>query len=255
MKELLLNELKTNNQRIFDTGHSQGLTDVIEKQEAFLTDKPQSHYDAFWDIFQNNGARVNYANAFGGEGWTDKLFKPKYDILPTDAYMMFRSSSITDLVNLPVKLDFSNATNFQYMFQWAKTRYIGNMDMQKATNVSGMFSYCYYLKKINKLIFKEDGTQKISSDMFTSCPALTDIIIEGVIGTNGFNMQWSTKLSKTSIESIINALSATTSGLTVTFSKTAVNNAFGINIDDESTYTDEWNTLRNSKSNWTFAYN
>ena len=61
-------------------------------------------------------------------------------------------------------------------------------------------------------------------------------------------------LNKASIVSVINALSATTSSKTVTFKKTAINSAFGINIDNESTYTTEWNTLRGSKSNWNFSF-
>ena len=90
--------------------------------------------------------------------------------------------------------------------------------------------------------------------MFTNCFQLQNLTIEGIIGQNGFNVQWSTKLSKASITSIINALSETTSGLTVTLSKTAVNNAFETSAGaaDGST-SEEWTTLEGTKTNWTIS--
>ena len=76
---------------------------------------------------------------------------------------------------------------------------------------------------------------------FIQCNALENLTIDGTIGQNNFNLKDSTKLSKASIESVIDALSTTTSGLTVTFSKTAVDNAFTA---------DEWAALKATKSNW-----
>jgi hypothetical protein len=66
---------------------------------------------------------------------------------------------------------------------------------------------------------------------------------------------WSTSLSKESITSIINALSDSTSGFSVTFSKQAVDNAFGYVIDDyewfDGTNSAEWKALVATKPNWT----
>jgi hypothetical protein len=66
----------------------------------------------------------------------------------------------------------------------------------------------------------------------------------GTVSVSGLNLQWSTKLSKASITSIINCLSSTTSGLSITLSKTAVDNAFTA---------EEWAALENTKHNWTIA--
>ena len=108
------------------------------------------------------------------------------------------------------------------------------------------------MQRIRKLIITETTTFKIA---FTDCGALISIDeIEGAIGNN-LSLAWSTLLNKDSITNLINALSTNTTGLTITFSKTAVNNAFGIDIDDDSTWTFEWMALRDTKSNWTFAYN
>ena len=80
---------------------------------------------------------------------------------------------------------------------------------------------------------------------------LENIIFEGEIGKE-IDIQHSHKLTKASITSIINALSSTTSGLSVTLSKTAVNTAFetstGANNGSIST---EWSALVATKTNWT----
>lgn len=208
--------------------------------EAAFAAGNQSGYDVFWDTLQQNGSRTSYACAFGG--WVDAIFKPKYDIRPTDGYMMFRSTNIKDLKNLPVKLDFSNTINTQYMFLWASTQQLGELDLRSVGNqCDNMFSYTYNLHTIDKLILKDDGTQSLKENMFTEAIALRNVEIEGVIGKT-FSFKWSNKLSKSSITSIIAALSTATSGLSLTLSITAVGNAF----TDE-----EWATLVNTRPNWT----
>jgi hypothetical protein len=208
--------------------------------DAVFAAGSQSEYDFFWDTLQQNGTRVSYACAFGG--WVDALFQPKYDICPTDGYMMFRSTSIKDLKHLPVKLDFSRTSNTQYMFQWAITQQLGELDLRSMSNqCDNMFAYTYYLHTIDKLILKDDGNQILKDNMFTEATALQNITIEGVIGKK-FSFKWSTKLSKASIGSIVNALSTATSGLSLTLSLTAVNNAFS---------NEEWATLANTRPNWT----
>ena len=91
--------------------------------------------------------------------------------------------------------------------------------------------------------------------MFLGCSNLVHVIFENcVFEQNGFSVASSSKLDKDSIISIFNSLSTTTTNLTVTFNKTAINTAFGINVDDETTYTDEWKSLTESKKNWNIAY-
>jgi hypothetical protein len=218
------------------------LTTVAENMEKVYEAGRQAEYDAFWDTFQQNGKKTAYAVSFGS-GWTDEIFKPKYDIVPTDSYMMFRSTNITDLRNLPVKLDFSKSINMQYMFQWANTKYIGVIDTRNASRqLHQMFAYSRFIS-IDKLIIAEDSSHSSLSDMFTEATQLMDLTIEGCIWVN-FNIRWSTRLTRDSITSVVNALSGTTSGLTVTFSKTAVNTAFTTN---------EWDALVATKPNWSFS--
>lgn len=223
----------------------------------------QTEYDNFWDTYQNYGERTDYGNAFAGEGWTVENLKPKYNIIPTSTYMMFRASRLKiDLVeylkDLGITLDFSSAVNLQYVFGNSYFTHIGVFDTRKSTNTTVLdntFSNSPYLVTIDKIILKPNATKQFGNT-FTFCASLENIAFEGEINRDGLNLQWSTKLSKESITSVINALSTTTTGLTVTLSKTAVNNAFGINLDDVTTYPEgsEYYTLRHSKDNWTISY-
>ena len=216
----------------------------------------QAEYDQFWDKAQTNGSRVNYTCAFSGVLWNNETFCPKYDIKPTNAYNMFARCEITDLVSTLDKagavLDFSQNTNFDGMFLWSLIRNVGIIDARGSTSISNMCSYGSNLAKIQKIILKNDGSQA-APNAFTSCSNLTTLTIEGTIGQNGFDLHWS-PLDKASIQSVINALSTTTTGLTVTLSRAAVNTAFqtATGAMDGSTSA-EWLALVNTRSNWTIS--
>lgn len=225
------------------TGGTDALTldDMAENVPRVYEAGKEAEYDAFWDTFQQNGMRKNYANAFGGLGWTDALFKPKYDIQITDSYMMFRNTQVTDLSNLSVLLDFSKSINMQYMFQWATTKHIGVIDMSYiGDRTHGMLGYTYYLHTIDKIIVTERVI--FSSDAFMQANALSNVTFEGVIG-NSIDFQWC-PLTKESITNIIEHLSSTATGQTCTFKKTAKETAFTA---------DEWEALIADKTNWTFS--
>ena len=225
-------------QKGYDQGYREGeMAGWIEGEEAGR----KAEYDRFWDTYQQNGKRTNYANAFGGLGWTDALFKPKYDIQITDSYMMFRNTRVTDLSNLSVLLDFSKSINMQYMFQWATTKHIGVVDMSyMAGQTHSMFGYTDSLHTIDKIIVTERVI--FSSDAFMEAQVLANITFEGVIGSS-INFQWC-PLTKASITNIVEHLSATATGQTATFKKTA----------KEAAFTDtEWAALIADKTNWTFS--
>ena len=228
------------------------LTTIAENEQKVYETGKKDQYDEFWDVIQSNGNRTNYIGAFCL--WDKSIFKPKYDILPKDASHMFRNfkgeiDMVDYLDNLGITLDFSQCTTFTNFMLWSQITRMGVIDTRSATGIS--FYVAYLLKTIDLLILKDDGTQSVN---FQDCSSLENINIEGVIG-KAWNMQWC-PLSKDSIISVINALSETASKLTVTFKKTAINNAFGINVDDETTYPEgsEYYVLRNTKSNWTFSY-
>lgn len=241
-------------------GYTQGYT---EGETAGIEAGKKAEYDAFWDRMQEYGNRTKYAMAFCMSIFPLPEFKPKYNMNVTDASYMFTYWTNNpgnhgyfefDLQNCGVEIDFSQSTTFQSTFQ---TNYqltaVGVFDTRSATALSNTFYYATGLHTIEKLMLKDDGSQKLTNT-FTNCISLKNITIEGVIGFGGTNFQWSRNLSKASITSIINALSSTTSGLTVTLSKNAVNTAFATTEGgtDGST-SDEWKALVATKTNWTIT--
>jgi hypothetical protein len=179
-----------------------------------------SNNDSFWDMYQNGGDRADYKYAFAGSGWTDELFKPKYDIKPTDARYMFTVSSITDLKNIGVEFDLSSTSEASQLMAYSKIETVGVLDCTNMSYLSTVFYEAKALKSVDKIILKDDGSQGFTSAQnFADCSELTHCIFEGCIGQNGFNIQWSTKLDKESLLSILNCLkdySKDTSHWTVT---------------------------------------
>lgn len=209
-------------------------------------------YNRFWNGVFSGG---NWQSKFVGSTWNDKTFRPNQDIKPTgSANNLFDLCEITDMCKIlndcGVVLDTSGITvRSDNMFNYAiYLTTVPYLDLRNANYSSGilrnLFSNCYELKSIEGIHLAEDGSQVLGLYAFNQCKKLEEVRFYGTIGSNGIDFQHSTKLSRASIESIINALSSTTSGLTVTFSKTAVNNAFT---------TAEWNALAATKSNWTIS--
>lgn len=187
----------------------------------------KAEYDAFWDAFQDYGKRTQYMYGFA-YGWiNESTYNPKYPITPNGSiglnYAFFWNTSVTD-TKVPI-----TATG----------------------QCVQAFGQAQKLKRIPKLIF--DGATSIG-DMFLNCYELEELNCEGELAVNGLNLQYSTQLNKASISSVINVLSKTTTGLTVTLSQASVDKAFetsaGANDGNKSA---EWLALRATRSNWTIA--
>lgn len=173
----------------------------------------QTEYDRFWDALQSGGLPSNYAATFGA-AWTEETFCPKYDLVPINAYMMFRQNQMNiDLVEhlekLGVVLDTSQCDSFSYMFSSSKFTRIGVIDLSGSTQTlpgDAMFMSCTKLVTIDKIILKTGTRGEFGTGCFNACSALENIVFEGVITQNGLNLQWSTKLSHDSLMSAINCL-------------------------------------------------
>lgn len=208
----------------------------------------KSEYDRFWDAYQENGNRYGYSHAFAGVAWTKDIFQPKYDICPQNALQMFRTATQLNfdldehLSGLGIEFDTSHCINFSETFMDSAVTGLGTIDTRSASSVAYIFRGARSLVTVRHLILKDDGTQTVSVQAFQNCSALENIRVSGVIGQSDLSLQWSTKLSHDSIVSIIHALSASTAGLSVTLSETAVNNAFTA---------EEWEALIATKPNWT----
>ena len=223
-------------------GYNNGYQDGLVSSEAYEKGK-QAEYDAFWDSYQQNGNRKDYQyGAFGGLGWDDVTYKPKYPITATHVYSMYTGCRMTRITNV----DFSNAPVFTNVFQVAQSLlYIDNIELPKASGMLSAFNGCIRLQTIGRLFVNENMTY---TSTFANCSALENITFDGVIG-NDINFQRSTKLTRASIENIINHLSDNGSGKTLTLSEAAVDKAFETE-DLFGSETDEWATLYSSKPNW-----
>lgn len=181
------------------------LTIIAENEQKVYNAGKKSQYDEFWDSFQDNGNRTNYNSAFRGTnprvngGWNDTTFKPKYPMCPTNSGSMFYYSNITNIENTAI--DFSNSTNFSYMFQGSPVIYIGVMDVTSCTELDHTFFGGFYIKRIRKMIVNENN---VFAYTFRSCSRLSEIEFEGVIGNDiAFG---DSPLTLESARSIINAL-------------------------------------------------
>lgn len=218
----------------------------------------QAEYDAFWDTLQENGKRTAYNRGFSGASWNDKTFFPKYDIRPSWAIVgTFIECGVTDLEarlkECGVVLDTSNNANYGQVFHSGAFTILPEIVFSGfASSMYETFAKTSALHTIRKISLLE-GFNQAMNDTFTKCDALENVVFEGVIPKN-INMQWSTKLSKASIMSIMGALSTTATGQTVTFSLTAVNTAFATTAGgtDGSTSA-EWAALIATRPNWTIA--
>lgn len=197
-----------------------------------------NYYDTFWDAFQANGTRTDYQHAFRS-GWTDNIYNPKYPLRPTNATSMFAATTITKHIDV----DTSACTVFDNMFSGANDpTSIGIIDTRSTTTLNQTFAYMKNLKTIEKLILKDDGSQTFSEFCFGWSGSLANVVIEGTIGhTVSFIGCYS--LSKASATSIINALSSTASGKTLSIQST---------VKARFTST-EWDTLIATKPNWTIS--
>lgn len=190
----------------YNEGYAKGKVEGVKEGK-------KAEWDAFWDEYQSKGSRVDYTTAFAGNNWTLSTFKPKYNIQATTAYMIFRYFNSNGespvhldeyLKSIGIVLDFSRSVSMQYAFAHSKIASVGTIDISNAgAMTSNMFDGTSTLVSIGKLIVNEKNS---FNAFFNNAVSLTNIVIEGVIAKNGFNVQWSEKLTHDSLMSIINAL-------------------------------------------------
>lgn len=192
------------------------LTAIAENEPKVFEAGKDAQWNEFWDAYQLNGERTNYQYAFAGTGWSPEIFRPKYPVVPTSnaaycfAYWTYNAfSGYVDLVEhckrYGITIDFSQATNTRELFRYAtRLTAIPEVNVSNSTSTTYLFGNCNNLTKIEKLILSDSGEQDLSN-AFSSCGKLVDIVIEGVIGTNGLNMS-ACPLSHDSLLSVINAL-------------------------------------------------
>lgn len=220
--------------------------------EVFEAGK-QAEYNRFWDSFQRNGTRVSYYNAFAGPGWTIETLKPKYRIAPketqyADQYctgLFFhcnRGNPTIDFRTIAHLFDFSQLVNAVNLFGEARMDYI-TANLPKASSLSGAFAQMWGATHTTITLTVSERCTNYNN-CFASSSKLTNLFFtDGSVIAASIDLQ-SSPLIKESITSVVNALSATATGKTATFKKTAKEAAFTA---------DEWAALIADKTNWTFS--
>ncbi len=231
---------------------SEKLTVVSENIPKVFSAGEDAARKNFWDKYQQNGNRSGYAGAFSGAGWTNEMFKPEYNIICSGNcnYMFYHMEFDGDLgktlKDSGITLDLSGATSMHGLFNGsAKITRVGEIDIRNAgAATSSIFAYCAQLKRIDKLIVDANNAY---ASAFVNCFNLRRLFVEGEIASS-MNLQWSPYLYAESFVSIVEALSDSTEGLSVTFSESALNNA-----DWSTTEYASWDELVATKQNWTFT--
>ena len=230
----------------YDAGHSDGYTEgydyghIIGYEEGYgaagfdaynagvndgREQGKQAEREAHWKTLQIGGAREEYRYQFTGNGYTDDNFNPIYPIRCVGTYAaeyLFASNTVITDTKVPIQL------------------------------IGARGDYCFRrsraLKRIVEL-YCESVPRFVQC--FEECNDLEELNVTGTIEVDGFDVHWSTKLNRASHESIVAALSTTTTGLTVTFSLAAVNKAFETSegANDGSTSA-EWEALKATRPNW-----
>ena len=127
------------------------------------------------------------------------------------------------LKDLGLRLDTSKATSLQSLFAYADMKSVPSIDCSNSANATQLFHECKKLETIEKFIPPKKASAGFSNT-FYKCEKLRNIIVEGE-WLNTVSFADSTELSADSIRSIIEHLSDTAQGKTLTLSKTAVENA------------------------------
>lgn len=236
----------------FDEVKEDALAEGIEQGK-------QAEYDRFWNEFQQNGNRTIYAVAFGS-GWNKNNFKPKYSLRPTNAYMMFFSNAggflnIGEVAEdyfdeLGIELDYSNATNAAYGIATLHAKRFKKLNFSSATNTQALF-YSHNNPNTNSVEeideFVSSATTTYHSTTFEGAIFLREIRFTGVIAKSIYFQ--TCPLTGESFVSVVEHLSDTTTGQTLTVNQSAINNA-----DWSTTKYASWDELKATKPNWGFAY-
>ena len=210
--------------------------------------------DEFWEVYLNSGKRTTYD--YGFYRWGADIFYPNHNIEcvanPTFAFAYLNNPKTTEfdlslrLKECNVILDVSRVTTgLNYMFFYANTESIPELDAKGCTTFANTFAYSS-VKTIEKLILNNSGNQTFQNT-FLNTTYLRDIEIEGSIGNN-IDFKSCINLSTESLRSILKALSTNGSGKAITFATASQA------IIESDTECIQYATAAKS-AGWTIAYN
>jgi hypothetical protein len=176
----------------------------------------KAEYDAFWASALKNLSTIAGIGRFAGECWNDDTFNPPSKItINGNCNYCFYVNTCTTLID---KVEKMNCTALMCTFQYSKIKHICSLDLSNCFEMSSGFASGNIIS-IEKIISSANTAWR--NNVFSGATSLENVIFEGTIGQNGFDIHWSTKLTAESIDSIVRALSPDTTGLTITLPKDA----------------------------------
>lgn len=193
------------------------IEDVITSGE--LSEKIDAVYEAgqaqgereMWDYILDYGAKYDFNKAFSQTGF--EYIRPPYKIIPTYNYSL--NQTFVEAKKLKkveaAYFDFSkkqrggsSQTGLYWTFATCPAlEEVEDIGLQPDYSLSSTFVWCGKLKKI-AMVRVDENT--LYDDPFNGCGNLEDIRFEGVIGQNGLNFRWNTKLTYDSCHSIFTHL-------------------------------------------------
>ena len=175
---------------------------IEEVYEAGIID----HNKMLWDSMAKEN---QWFNTFAGQYWNDTTFNPTIDLIVPYCSALFFRCYITDLKGIldrnGVKLDFSKSTRLNSIFEQSKITRAPIIDTRNCADLQNLLYSASSLSYVEKIIFKDDGSQKWSNIAFNGLPKLEELTVEGVIGSD-MTFNNSPLLTHESLMSIINAL-------------------------------------------------
>lgn len=219
------------------------LKTVAENEKKVYESGKNTMSRAWWDAVTQGNTRTAYMYGFsmidfsfiGG-------FNPPYQIKPVGYCPSIFANTIAPSI-LAKDIDFGGCTSLESLFSRSVIEYVERIDTTGCSGVNALFSENSTIKKVGKVVLKSDGSQTFNTSAFYSAYNLEEIDFDGTIG-NDIWFTYCRYLKKASVENIVDALSGTVSGKTITFSQAMKTREF----------TDAaWAALVTKKPNWTFS--
>ena len=218
-----LTVIAQNEQKVYDAGFAKGASaDYEDGQNAAMSE--------FWDYLTNYGNRTSYSSLFNV--WGGETFEPTRKIIPIEknsAYCTFNGAKNLKKIEADY-IDFSQKVRGTKSQEGYYYTFYGCSSLEEIEDIGMQADFGYYSTfssgsdgKLHTIAKIRTDENTVFNNAFNYCTALKNVTFEGVIGQD-INIRWS-PLTADSIRSIIEHLSDTASGKTLTLSKNAVESA------------------------------
>lgn len=227
--ETNINQLNSDVQAMKSTIIAKGVDVEDNTPLADFAGKIAEVYDKgekeWWRLFQNNGARNHYVDAFKYQYWTDKVYNPIYPIIAQSYGLQntYNNSYITD-TKVPITVYGQMAGSFTN----SSIVTIRKLILNNVTTLTNPFGGCKALKNIT---LEGEWLKTVS---LQDCPLSGQSIINFIEHLSDSAVDQTLTLKKTAAESIVFPVTSEESGVTYT------------SWDDEGDET----SLVNAKPNW-----